>query len=194
MESPDLYLLREIDWHLYCTLTLDPSNVKKPFSVLASIVRTWHAKVSRESGHAQRYICPFFAPQEDGEMNSRPHFHSCIANIANKKWQNIGFHETIARMWPLGIAEIREYIPAEDGIGYITPASWHAGANAFEIKKMCDDMNRVCTNENFWKELAKVRGVPFIRRNERPQRDRFSRPIGGGGSLAHPHASYIVKV
>jgi len=118
MRNPELFALSRVGWQYFGTLTFarDGVSEKVQVTMFFSLIRT----LAKNSGvHFRRLL--WCLRRENGEALGRLHFHFVIGGLPARyvsqvtcfslmnKWESLGG----------GMARVREYDTALDGVGYI---------------------------------------------------------------------------
>lgn len=193
MIRPDTYLLREIPWQTFSTLTFqgrlkgDDARARALFGFNRDV--------------AKSYLIPdrFFlwaSRDEQGEKFGRPHFHCLHAGLCDPaKGVTIRDIHRLRMMWVrlgFGFAMVRRFRNGADGIDYLTKPGLvehsteadgltlatlrktsrsTAGADRYEFGKFDSQVSGLQVSSAVWFAIAKKRSVSLSGREVRRWKD-----------------------
>lgn len=134
MEKPEVYILTRLNWQFFGTLTF--RSAAMPERVRLTMWFSLMRKLSATLGLHFPSL-PWCLRQEDGETNGRRHFHYLLGGLPRRAVTKSTCFATMANWECLGggMARVRIFNPALNGVGYITDCLGMAGADVYESAK-----------------------------------------------------------
>jgi len=134
MESPDLYLLSNVEWQFWCTFTFQREVSD---CVQASMLHAWMRELS-SYGRVLPTKLLWVCRRELGEINGRRHFHALVAGLPS--WavtQGVCWRQM--RTWNKrlkgGSARVYLFERALSGVEYTLKQLDRDGAQLYECRK-----------------------------------------------------------
>lgn len=183
--TPETYVLQNVPWQLFCTLTFEGEQwtVGRRFKCF----HAWVRQLGKSYGIPDRFLL-WSGRYELGEVNGRPHFHALLAGLRETRAVKQDVFRAV-KLWEglrAGFAHVRPYDDALDGVDYILKSAkaLHsdvsdglvagtlnlrrsgAGANAYESRKFDGRASEVLIGPGVWSYVARRRacGVADLRK------------------------------
>ena len=181
MESPDVYVLSQVTWDFFVTLTFgceDRVLLKVPERVRYAMLFRWLREVA-EQGKVHFPSLLFAVRDENGETGGRPHFHALLGNTEQRPSQR-SCHR-IRHAWSsqegiAGMARCTVFDPLRDAGSYLTkPETWasdtttgglriaaHArtGGDVYESRKFGSDVvEKLTISQSVYRYIAAKRAA-----------------------------------
>lgn len=176
MEKPELYHLARIDWQFFGTLTFRAAEI--PERVRLSM---WFAYVRKVAGNFRLHFPSLLwcLRQEEGELNSRRHFHYLLGGLPEKA-VTIGTCFALMAEWEKlrgGMARVRVFNRSLNGIDYIAKECLGmTGADSYESAKFGASSSGLMLGKGAETKLR--RGIResrrFVERSEKKSGKRVS--------------------
>jgi hypothetical protein len=160
LESPDLHLLCGERWQFFGTLTFKqeklPDRVRRAMfnAAFRQLAKTLHLHFPR---------LPWCRREELGDLLGRRHYHFLLTGLPARAvglstcfflmaaWEKIGG----------GMARVRLYDQAQDGLEYVTKCL--SGGDAYETSKFAEGLSHLTLSDGLWR-LLRARPVMGERR------------------------------
>lgn len=158
MESPDIYILTQVRWQLFGTLTFKSERL--PERVRLSMYFALMRRVASEFGVYFPRL-PWCLRQERGEQFGRRHFHFLLTGLP-KQAVTITTCFYIMAQWERmggGMARVRVFDPRLNGVGYITECLGYApdAGDVYESAKFGSRHCELMLSDAVWKILRSIR-------------------------------------
>lgn len=180
MESPDIYILSQVRWDFFATLTFKASEQrlqKMPERAKFAMLFAWLREVA-EMNNTYFPELLFAVRPEKGEMTGRFHFHALLGNT--KLRPSVRTCHRVRHAWSAlegnaGMARVTVFDPHRDAGSYLTKpepletctrgglrTGGHArvGGDVYESKKFGQVENLVIS-KSVYRRIAANRGVEF---------------------------------
>lgn len=178
MLSPETYLLRQVEWQFFCTLTFE-GRVRSADDMRRA-AHAWLRDVGfsyRKPWHSQLWALRM----ELGEKFGRPHFHSLLAGLCDRGVSLRELHR-VRVLWArrgFGFAMVRRFENGSDGVDYMLKPSLaeqyadakgltlcalkgsdrsFAGADSYEMGKFASPASELQIAHAVWRHVAEKRG------------------------------------
>jgi len=177
-QTPDAYVLKNVNWNLFATLTFSEGSMsdRRRYHVLFAWLRTVAETYGQKFGDSL-----WCTRRERGETFGRVHFHALLAGLCDSPTQRDVFR--VLRLWEsfgAGFGLVRRFNNALDGIDYMTDPNkaWtvsaadgltsgeltrrgsHAAANAYEALKFDSMASEVEIARAVFRHVGGRRGIP----------------------------------
>lgn len=181
MESPDVYQLTRISWQFFGTLTF--ASERLPEKIRLSM---WFAHCRKTCSNFRLYFPSslWCLRQEKGETFGRRHFHYLLGGLPEKAATKSTCFAHMAEWERLGggMARVRLFDPAQNGVGYISECLGMSAPDSYESAKFGWSSSGLMLSKGAQAMLE--RGIREERRRRFAGGQEFESSPGAGGAGA----------
>jgi len=150
LESPDLLLLCGVRWQFFGTFTFKQERL--PERIRQAMFNAAFRQLARAQ-HLYFPRLPWCRREELGEQLGRRHYHFLLTGLPARA-ANISACFFLMHTWEKlggGMARVRLYNQAQDGLAYVTECL--SGPDAYETSKFAEGLSHLTLSDGLWRML-----------------------------------------